>query len=224
MAKMTVLSPFPWARYNIDMSIPAHSRLSAVLGSASLAVLFGLLAVPAQAQTFTGYSPLPFFAWPKYEPLDASPFEGSYARMSAGYQVTSSKGFGTLSGPTIGLEGGKMWREGRFVYGVVGALDYMPVIGGYPTPGIGSGYYSRDFAGGFQLKAGFLAANNVLVYTKLGATAFNETLHFGATNFTAPFNRNAFTVRPDARVGVEWAVSDKVTIGIEAGVTGSPIR
>ncbi|MDH7795663.1 MULTISPECIES: hypothetical protein [unclassified Beijerinckia] len=208
------------------MSALANSRLSAaVLSPAAFLILFSLLAAPpAHAQTFTGFNALPVFAWPRYDPAEVSPFEGSYGRMSMGYQVSSSKRFGTYSGPTIGLEGGKMWRDGQFVYGVVGAVDYMPPVGGYGTPSFGMAAYTRDFAGAVQFKAGFLAANNVLVYTKIGAAAINETLHFGATNFSSPFNRNTFTVRPDARVGVEWAVTDKLTIGVEAGVTGSPLR
>lgn len=188
-------------------------------------IVFGLLAgLPAHAQTFPAFNDLPFFAWPKYDATSPSRFEGSYARMSTGYQVTSSKSFGTFSGPTIGLEGGKMWRDGRFVYGFVGALDYMPAVGGYRTPSFGTAFYSRDFAGTAQFKAGFLATNNVLLYTKIGATAVNETLHFGATNFSSPFDRKAFAVRPDARVGAEWAVTDKLTIGIEAGVMGPAMR
>jgi outer membrane immunogenic protein len=217
--RFEALSRFLSVRYNLVMSASANSRASAAV------IVFGLLAaLPAHAQTFTGFNTLPYFAWPKYDPADTSPFEGSYARMSTGYQVTSSKSFGTFSGPTIGLEGGKMWREGQFVYGFVGALDYMPSIGGYRTPSFGTASYTRDFAGTMQFKAGILAANNVLLYTKIGATAVNETLHFGATNFSSPFDRKAFAVRPDARIGAEWAVTDKLTIGIEAGVMGPAMR
>lgn len=196
-----------------------------VLGPALLGV--ALLAAPAAvAQTFLplGFGTLPSFAWPRYEPVDGPAWDGSYARMSAGYQVTSSKRFGTYSGPTVGFEGGKMWRDGQFVYGIVGAFDYMQPIGGYGTPSFGSVAYTRDFAGALQFKAGAFVADNVLVYTKVGAIAANETLRFGATSHSMPFDRSQIAVRPDARVGVEWAVTERLTVGIEAGVTGAPIR
>ena len=195
-------------------------------------LLAGSLALPllaptgAQAQAFLpfGFATLPSFAWPRYEPVDRPDWDGSYARLSTGFQVSSSKRFGTHAGPTVGFEGGKMWRDGQFVYGIVGAFDYMQPIGGYGTPSFGSVAYTRDFAGGVQFKAGAFVADNVLVYTKVGALAVNETLRFGPTAYGMPFDRTQIAVRPDARVGVEWAVTDRLTIGLEAGVTGRAIR
>jgi len=181
-----------------------------------------LLAAPAaRAQAFlpfTGFDALPSFAWPETGTGDTR-WEGSYARMSTGYQVTSSKHFGTFSGPTVGFEGGKMWREGQFVYGIVGAFDYMQPIGGYGTPSFNSVAYTRDFAGAIQFKAGALVTDNVLVYTKLGASAVNGTWRYGATPGSLPFNRSDIAVGPDARVGVEWAVTDRLRLSVEAGVS-----
>lgn len=187
-----------------------------------------LVSAGARAQAFlpfTGFTALPSFAWPQAEPAaDAIRWDGSYARLSTGFQMSSSKRFGTYTGPTLGFEGGQMWREGQFVYGVVGAFDYMQPIGGYGTPNFGSVAYTRDFAGAVQFKAGAFVADNVLVYTKVGAGAVNETYRFGATPNSLPFNRNDIAVRPDARVGVEWAVTERLRIGIEAGVAGPSIR
>ena len=194
-------------------------------GSLALALLAPGAAGAQAFLPFTGFNALPSFAWPRYEPVaDGSAWEGSYARMSTGFQVTSSKRLGSYAGPTVGFEGGKMWRDGQFVYGIVGAIDYMQPIGGYGTPSFGSVAYTRDFAGAVQFKAGALVADNVLVYTKVGAAAINETLRFGGTPYAMPFNRSDIAVRPDARVGVEWAVTDRLTVGIEAGVTGRAIR
>lgn len=196
-----------------------------VLGPVLLGIC--LLAAPAAlAQAFLplGFGALPSFAWPRWEPADGSAWDGTYARLSTGFQVTSSKRFGTYAGPTVGFEGGKMWRDGQFVYGIVGGFDYMQPLGGYGTPNVGSVAYTRDFAGALQFKAGAFVADNVLVYTKVGAIAVNETLRFGGTPFSTPFNRSDIAVRPDARVGVEWAVTDRLTVGLEAGVTGAPIR
>ena len=188
----------------------------------------GLASSNAKAQAFLpmmGFNTLPSFAWPSPETrLDGSRWEGAYGRLSTGFQVSSSKRFGTYAGPTVGFEGGKMWRDGQFVYGIVGAFDYMQPIGGYGTPRFGSVAYTRDFAGAVQFKAGAFVADNVLVYTKVGGIAVNETLRFGATPFSPSFNRSDIAVRPDARVGVEWAVTDRLTLGIEAGVTGRAIR
>jgi opacity protein-like surface antigen len=189
-----------------------------------------LLAAPfattgAQAQTalpFTGFDALPSFAWS--QPTLAPKWEGSYARISSGFHVTSSKRLGTSAGPTFGLEAGTMRREGDFVYGIVGALEYMPAIGGYGTPGFGNVAYTRDFAGAFQVKAGVLVTPDVLVYTKVGMSAANETLRFGATPFSSPFSRSEIAVRPEARAGVEWAVTNNLTLGLEVGVVGQAIR
>ena len=182
----------------------------------------------AQAQAllpFTGFASVPSFAWsePTVRPGGVV-WEGSYARISSGFHVTSSTRLGTHAGPTFGLEAGVMKREGDFVYGVIGALDYSPAIGGYGTPGFGQAAYVRDFAGAFQIKTGVLVTPDVLLYTKVGASAANESWRVGATPFSTPFSRSDIAVRPEARAGVEWAVTDKLTLGFEVGVVGAPIR
>jgi opacity protein-like surface antigen len=186
------------------------------------------VAPAAQAQAFLpfiGFDALPSFAWsePTLAPGGVK-WEGSYARISTGFQVTSSRRFGTSAGPTIGLEAGKMWRDGNFIYGVVGAVEYAPALGGYANPGFGQASYTRDIAGAFQIKAGVLANPDVLLYTKLGMSAANDTFRFGATPFSPPFSSSDIAVRPDARAGIEWAVTDKLTLGLEVGVVGPAIR
>lgn len=193
-----------------------------LLSAAALSVLF---AGAAQAQTFlplTGFAALPSFAWD--EPMISPRWEGSYARISSGFQVTSSKHMRTSAGPTFGLEAGTMRREGNFVYGIVGAIDYAPAIGGYGYPGFGNTAYTRDFAGAFQVKTGVLVTPDVLLYTKVGMSAANESWRYGATPFSAPFSQSEIAVRPEARAGVEWAVTDKITLSLEAGILGRPIR
>lgn len=192
---------------------------------------FGLGAIGAggaQAQAFlpiTGFAPLPSFAWdrPTLEPGGVR-WEGSYARISSGFHVSSSKRLGTHAGPTFGLEAGTMRREGNFIYGIVGALEYMPAIGGYGTPSFGNVAYTSDFAGAFQIKTGVLVTPDVLLYTKVGMSAANETTRFGASPWSVPFKRSDIAVRPEARAGVEWAVTDKITLGLEVGVVGQAIR
>jgi len=191
----------------------------------SAAAFSALFAGAAQAQTFlplTGFAAVPSFAWD--EPMISPRWEGSYARISSGFQVTSSKHMRTSAGPTLGLEAGTMRREGNFVYGVVGAIDYAPAIGGYGYPSFGNVAYTRDFAGAFQVKAGVLVTPDVLLYTKVGMSAANETWRYGATPFSTPFSQSEIAVRPEARAGVEWAVTDKITLGLEVGVIGQAIR
>lgn len=197
-----------------------------LLSSALCAAL--LFAGDARAQSwlpFTGFAPLPSFAWsePTLVPGGVK-WDGSYARISTGFNVTSSKRLGTTAGPTFGLEAGTMRQEGNFVYGIVGAVDYMPAFGGYGTPGFGQASYTRDFAGAFQIKTGVLVTPEVLLYTKVGISAANETLRYGATPWSAPFNRSDILVRPEARAGVEWAVTNNLTLGLEVGVVGQAIR
>lgn len=191
------------------------------------AVLATLIAAGTSAQAqallpLTGFATLPSFAWD--EPMLSPRWEGSYARISSGFQVTSSKHMRTSAGPTIGLEAGMMRREGNFVYGIIGALDYAPAIGGYGYPSFGNVAYTRDFAGAFQIKTGVLVTPDVLLYTKVGMSAANETWRYGATPFYNPFSRSEIAVRPEARAGVEWAVTDKVTLGLEVGFVGQAIR
>lgn len=189
---------------------------------------FALSTSGAQAQAFlpfSGFDALPSFAWaqPTLAPGGVK-WEGSYARISSGFQVTSSKRFGSYAGPTFGLEAGTMRQEGNFVYGVIGALEYSPVLGGYGTPGFGQTTYTRDFSGAFQIKAGVLVTPEVLLYTKVGAAAINESWRYGATPFSAPFSRSDIAIRPEARAGVEWAVTNNLTLGFEVGFTGQAIR
>lgn len=200
-------------------------RATILAGAACAALACPGAALAQFALPYSGFGPLPSFAWS--EPSTAPGgirWEGSYARISTGFQVTSSKRLGTNAGPTFGLEAGTMRREGDFVYGVVGALNYSPAIGGYGTPGFGSFAHTRDLAGAFQVKAGVLVTPEVLLYTKVGMAAANETLRFGATPWSAPFSRSAIAVRPEARAGVEWAVTNNLTLGLEVGVVGQAIR
>lgn len=191
-----------------------------VLGSAVSADL----AVAQGAPSFVGATSLPSFAWPNPAASDESRWAGSYARMSTGFEVSSSKRFGSYAGPTIGFEGGRMWQDGNLVYGVVGGFDYLAAIGGGAAPRFGGVAYTRDFAGALQVKVGTLVTPDVLVYSKLGAVAVHEKLRFGASPSSAPFSREDIVVRPDARVGVEWAVTERLTLGLEASVTGPALQ
>jgi hypothetical protein len=140
--------------------------------------------------------------------------------MSTGFEVSLSKRFGSYAGPTVGFEGGRMWQEGRFVYGIVGGFDYLAAIGGGATPGFGGLAYSRDFSGALHVKVGALLTPDVLLYAKAGAFAAHQKLEFGATSSSLPFTRDDIAARPDARVGVEWAVTDRLSVSVEAGVGG----
>jgi outer membrane immunogenic protein len=185
-----------------------------VLGGAALSADLAA----AQSAPFTGFSALPSFAWPQAAAGEDGRWAGSYARLSSGFEVSSSKRFGSHAGPTVGFEGGRMWQEGRLVYGVVGGVDYLAAIGGGATPGFGGLGLSRDLAGALQVKVGALVTPDVLLYAKAGATAVHEKLQFGATPFSLPFAREDLAVRPNARVGVEWAVTDRLSVSVEAGV------
>ena len=178
---------------------------------------------PAAAQGFPalmGFGSLPSFAWPSPADTDLDRWTGSYASMSTGFAVASSKRFGSYGGPTVGFEGGRMWQEGPFIYGISGGFDYLASMGGGFRPGFGGLAYSRDFAGGMHVQVGTLLTPDILVYTKLGAMAVHENLRFGAPLSVRSFSRDDVVVRPDARVGVEWAVTDNISVAVEAGVGG----
>jgi opacity protein-like surface antigen len=186
--------------------------------------LWANLGAAEVAPALTGVTSLPSFAWPEPAGSEDSRWAGSYRRISTGFEVSSSKRFGSYAGPTVGFEGGRMWQDGRVIYGVVGGFGYLAAIGGGPTPGFGGIGYSRDFSGALQLKVGTLLTPDVLVYAKAGASAVHEKLHFGPTATSLPFARENIAIRPDARVGVEWAVTDRLSVGLEAGLFGPPIH
>ncbi len=206
------------------MISPADPRsLCRSLAGLLLGSLF-LQADLAAAQALSpadGLTSLPTFAWPKPNEAETSRWAGSYARMSTGFTVVSSSGSGGYAGPTIGFEGGRMWQDGNLVYGVVGGFDYLAAIGGGAVPRFGGFAYTRDFSGALQVKVGTLVAPDVLVYTKVGAIAVHEKLRFGATPSALAFSRDDIAIRPDARVGVEWAVTDRLSVSLEAGVNGA---
>lgn len=195
---------------------------------ATCLVLGGLLGpVPALAQTvlpFAGFAPLPAFVWGPPRGGETDRWSGSYAAVSTGYAFSSSKQFGSYGGPTIGLEGGRMWQEGRFVYGIVGGVDFLVPGAGANGLGVGGFGYSRDLAGAVQVQVGTLLTDNVLLYGKAGAWAVHERLRFGG-NAAAPLDsREDVAVRPDARVGVEWAITDRLSVAVEAGVVGNRLH
>lgn len=190
-----------------------------------LALLCGGGPAVAQFAPFSlGFGPLPSFAWPAPESEGLSRWEGSYARLSTGFEAVSSKRFGGYSGPTLGFEGGRFWQEGRFVYGISGGVDTLIQTAGSLDPGFGRLAYSRDLAGAVHAQVGALLTPNVLLYGKVGAWAVHETLRVGPTAVSQPFTRDDIAVRPDARVGVEWALTDRLTLGVEAGVVGNRLR
>ena len=55
-------------------------------------------------------------------------------------------------------------------------------------------------------------------------SAANETWRYGATPFSSPFSRSEIAVRPEARAGVEWQVTDKLKVGLEVGLVGQQLR
>lgn len=189
---------------------------------------WALAAGPATAQTLLwpslGFAPLPSFAWPQPDGDAAGRWTGSYARLSTGYAVTSSRHFGSYSGPTLGFEAGRLWQEGPILYGISGGFDYLAGLDGTLTPGYGRLACARDFAGALEVKVGTLLAPDVLIYAKTGAVALHETLRVGPTPGALPFSRQDVSVRPVAGVGVEWAVTDRLSVGVEAGVVGGGLR
>lgn len=186
-----------------------------------------LPAGPATAQALlpsVGFAPLPSFAWPQPADDDASRWTGSYARLSTGFAVVASRHSGSYAGPTVGFEGGRMWQEGRILYGISGGLDYLAGLDGGLTPGFGRATYASDFAGALQVKVGTLLTPDVLLYAKTGAVAVHEMVRAGPTPVSPPFTRQDIAVRPVAGVGVEWAVTDRLSLAVEAGVVGNGLR
>lgn len=190
--------------------------LSMIAGAA----LCGLAAKGAAAQDALMARPavLPFFAWA--EPTAPIRWDGDYLRLSTGFAVTNFRKGPSIAGPTIGLEAGKMWREGQWVYGVSGQIDYMPTIARI-TNNAAYPIYTRDFSGTARVKLGYLVQPNLLLYTSVGASAFNETVRMPAS--IGGMTDTRFAVRPDLRAGAQWAITNNLSLTVEVGVQ-PPLR
>ena len=184
-------------------------------------VMMAAATQPAAAQSVSdaGAASLPFFAWSQGigEPVK---WDGNYLRMSTGFSVTSIRKGPTIAGPVIGLDAGKMWREGQWVYGFGAQVDYMPTVARISNTAA-MPIVTRDFSGLARFKIGYLAQPNLLLYTSIGAAAVNETWRMPAAFGGATDTR--FAVRPDLRAGVEWAINDKTRLTVEVGVQ-PPVR
>lgn len=181
-----------------------------------------LAAAPARAQDF-GFGTLPSFSfWGPSLESGGRKWDGQYLRVSSGFTVTKFRHGPTVGGPTVGIEAGKMWREGNLVWGIAAAGSYEPARASWrsPTSGLFESY-NRDLTGAVRGRIGVLANENLLFYTSVGAVAGRETWR-GAAPFGgfpgASFTRDDIRVRPDIRAGVEWAVTPNLTLGLEVGV------
>lgn len=207
----------------ISQDLP-RVKLAHLAFLATTALTAGLLVLaPAQAQGIgaSGFGSLPFFSGPAFNASPLSPkWEGSYGRISTGFQTTRFGRGATVSGPTVGLEAGKMWRDGNLVWGVAGAANYEPMRGNFAFGSFGGQEFGRDFSGAARLKAGVLATDTLLFYSSIGVSAGRETWRSGPTWGGTPFSRSDIVVRPEARAGVEWAVTPNLTLGVEVGVVG----
>lgn len=211
-------------------SRPRRCAACLVLGGALLpagpAAAQALLTPTFLTPTFlpsAGFAPLPAFALDPAADA-AGRWTGSYARLSTGHAVGTSRHLGSYAGPTLGFEGGRMWQAGPILYGIGGGLDYRAGLDGGLTPGFGRLAYSRDLAGALELTVGTLLSPDVLVYAKAGAGAVHDTLRVGPTPFTPPLTREGVALLPNARVGVEWAVTDRLSVAVEAGVVRNGLR
>ncbi len=198
---------------------PRHLAISRPLLLA--AFLFCGPAVQAQSFAPSSFGSLPFFSGPAFNTSPLSPkWEGSYGRISTGFQTTRFGRGATMSGPTVGLEAGKMWREGNLVWGVAGAANYEPARGNFAFGSLAGQEFGRDFSGAARLKAGVLATDTLLFYSSVGVSAGREAWRSGPAWGGTPFSRSDIAVRPEARAGVEWAVTPNLTLGLEVGVVG----
>ena len=180
---------------------------------ACLAGSFGAPALAADAATAAPV--LPLFGttpWGYWSRPGADRWDGNYLRMSSGVSVTSFRKGPTIAGPTIGLETGRLWRSGQWVYGLGVEADYMPGATRFSRGGAFP-FHSRDFAGITDAKAGYLVRPDLLVYGSVGAMAVSETLRLAGGR-----SDSRFTVRPFARAGAHWAVTDNLSLTVEVGV------
>lgn len=150
--------------------------------------------------------------WSDWTPfgVEQPKWDGKYLAISTGFEVASFRRGRTYGGPTIGLEGGKMWRDGDFVYGFTGAVNYMKPFALSGTNNTAFGEYSRDFAGTARAKFGYLATPNLMLYSAVGVTAENE--YWRMPQAVGGGTDQRFTVRPEIAAGFDWAVTNNTRI------------
>lgn len=159
----------------------------------------------------------PWGDWSRGGPMQ---WDGSYLRMTSGFSAMSMRKGPSVAGPTIGLDTGKFWREGRWVYGVSAEADYMPMsVSRFSGTG-NMPLLTRDFAGHARIKSGYLVRPDLLVYGSVGMTGMNYTLRGPGV---AGGKDSEFILRPDMRAGAVWAVNENTSITVEVGVR-PPLR
>lgn len=166
---------------------------------------------------------LPYFGaapwgdWSRNQPMQ---WTGEYARLTSGYSFTSFRKAASIGGPTIGVEAGKSWREGNWVYGASLDADYRH-SSVYRFSGTSAlPIWARDAAASARIKSGYLIRPDLLVYGSVGVTGINYNLHRPTTLGS---KQSEFILHPDMRAGAIWAVNDKTTITLEVGVR-PPLR
>lgn len=179
-----------------------------------LAIAPALHAAPAMA------ADAPWADWRPFG-IEKPKWDGSYLTMSSGFEMVSYGKGRSYGGPTIGVEAGKMWQEGNFVYGAAVAFDYMKpfVLSGRNNSNFTE--YSRDFAGTAKMKFGYLAQPNVLLYTTVGVSAQNEYWRYPTWANIGTDQR--FEVRPEIGAGFDWQVNNTTRIWGEVKAS-APVR
>jgi opacity protein-like surface antigen len=192
-------------------------NLSRPIRRVLLALIALAAAAPAAAESAAG----PWSTWGSWAPFGTTPkWDGQHLRLSTGFEVTSFGHGHTYAGPTIGLEAGKMWREGDLVYGVSGAVSYMrPFVS--ETNNSSFTEVTRDFAGAARFRLGYLVQPNFLLYATVGASALNETWRY--PQFVGGGDDHRLSLRPEAGGGFEWAINDRTRIFGEITVR-APVR
>lgn len=158
---------------------------------------------------------LPYFGaepWGEWRNnADKTRWEGGYVRASTGFAVSSVRKGPSFGGPTMEVETGKTWRDGQWVYGVGAGFGAMPVVNRF-SGSSRFGLLTRDLEGGGHFKAGYLVRPDLLVYGRVGATGYSDTLRIGK------FTDTTSGVAVEARAGAQWAVTDNLSVTVEVGV------
>ncbi len=153
--------------------------------------------------------------------LDTPKWDGQYLRMSTGFDVVSYGKGRTYGGPVLGVEAGKMWRDGNVVYGFSGAMSYMKAFGSGLANTSGHTMVTRDFGGEARFKLGYLATPDLLLYSTVGVAALNETWRY--PQIAGGGEDTRFRVRPQVGAGFEWAINSTTRLYGEI-IVSPPVR
>ena len=173
-----------------------------------------------------GFSSLPTFAWAERLARSAhGSGTGAFARVSSGFEVTFVQALRDRGRADARLRGRPDVARGRpsLRHRRQPSTQWRRSAG-TAVPAFGRTIlHARPRRSALQFKLGtLLVRDDVLLYSKLGFGAVHGDVPTSDRHLlSSALTREDIAIRPDARVGAEWAITDRLSVAVEVGVVRS---